>query len=73
MALTDGDKAECKEIARVIVQEVLVVHTRTCPHHAAFELTKAKIVGIMIGVIFASGITSSAMAAIIMKIFPAIP
>jgi hypothetical protein len=73
MALTDGDKAECKEIAREIVQEVLKDHIRTCPHHAAFEITKAKVIGIMIGVIFASGITSSAMAAIIMKIFPAIP
>jgi hypothetical protein len=28
MALTDGDKAECKEIARIIVKEVIVEHIK---------------------------------------------
>jgi len=30
--LNDGDKAECKEIAREIVKEVLIEHTISCPH-----------------------------------------
>ena len=30
--LNDGDKAECKEIAREIVKEVLIEHTVACPH-----------------------------------------
>ena len=67
MSLTAQDKIECKEIAREIVQEVLRDHVNTCPHHTAFLLTKARIVGVIFGVIIASGITSSAMAAIIMK------
>ncbi len=69
MALTAGDKAECKEIAREIIKEVLQEHIGTCPHHAAFELSKAKVLGIMVGVILASGVTSSTIAAVIFKLF----
>ena len=68
MALTDGDKAECKEIARVIIEEVLQKHVDNCPHHAAFEVSKAKVIGILVGVIFASGVTSSSVAAVIFKL-----
>jgi hypothetical protein len=32
MALNDGDKAECKEIAREIIKEVLAEHIKSCPH-----------------------------------------
>lgn len=68
MALTEGDKAECKEIAREIIKEVLVYHIENCPHHNAFMIMKAKTFGIIIGCIFASGITSSTVAAIILNI-----
>lgn len=67
--MTAGDKAECKEIARVIIEEVLQRHIDTCPHHTAFMVSKAKVLGIMIGVILASGVTSSTMAAVIFKLF----
>ena len=67
--MTAGEKAEYKEIARVIIKEVILEHIGTCPHHAAFEVSKARVLGIMIGVIFASGVTSSTVAAIIFKLF----
>lgn len=69
MALTTGDKAEYKEIAREIIKEVLQEHIRFCPHHAAFELSKARVLGIIIGVVLASGVTSSTVAAIVIKLF----
>lgn len=31
MALSTGDKAECKEIAREIIKEVLSEHISACP------------------------------------------
>ena len=55
MALTDGDKAECKEIARVIIQEVLIEHIKSCPHGRTILASKMLLVGICIGSGFASG------------------
>ncbi len=62
-----GDKAECREIGRVIVTEVLQVHINTCPHHTAYLISRARVVGIMFGVIIASGLSSGTVAAIIVK------
>jgi len=69
MALTSGDKAECKEIAREIVREVLAAHIKGCPHHQAWLVSKAKVIGIAIGVVVASGATSGTIATLIMKFF----
>ena len=69
MALNDGDIAECKEIARVIVKEVLIEHIANCPHHQAFLISKAKILGIMFGAVIASGASSGVVVTIILKIF----
>ncbi|HEG43242.1 MAG TPA: hypothetical protein ENH94_04245 [Phycisphaerales bacterium] len=55
MALNDGDKAECKEIAREIVKEVLVEHVKLCPHGQFLRIAKARIIGILIGVIVGTG------------------
>ena len=65
MALNDGDKAECKEIAREIIKEVMAEHVASCPHGQSLSVLKAKFVGICIGV----GVGSSGLAAMIMKIF----
>ncbi len=62
-------EAECKVIARDIIEEVLKQHIETCPHHAAYLISKARVFGIIIGVIIASGVTSSAAAAIVFKLF----
>ena len=64
-----GDKAECKEIAREIVTEVLQVHINTCPHHTAYLISKARVFGMILGVVVASGVSSGTAVAVIMKVF----
>ena len=55
MALSDGDKAEIKEMAREIVKEVLVAHVMACPHGQLIMKSKALIIGLCIGSGLASG------------------
>lgn len=55
MSLSDGDKAQCMEIARAIVKEVLVEHVQSCPHGKNLGLLKAKFIGLCIGLGTASG------------------
>ncbi len=69
MALSDGDKAEYKEMARVIVKEVLAEHIANCPHHLAYLISRARLVGLTVGIIVASGVSSGTAVAIIMKVF----
>ena len=61
MALTEGDKAECKEIARVIVNEVLKYHIASCPYGLALAKSKMLMVGLCIGSGLASGTTVFAL------------
>lgn len=42
--LSEGDKAECKEIARAIVKEVLIEHIQSCPHGKTILVSKWVIV-----------------------------
>ena len=55
MALNDGDKAECKEIAREIVKEVLSEHIASCPHGKVILASKMLLVGACVGSGLASG------------------
>jgi hypothetical protein len=55
MALNDGDKAECKDIARLIVKEVLSEHILCCPHGQLILKAKWLLVGICAGSGFAGG------------------
>lgn len=55
MALTEGDKAECKEIAREIVKEVLSEHIASCPHGKTLLASKMFIIGVCTGSGFAGG------------------
>ena len=55
MALTDGDKAECKEIAREIVKEVMTVHIASCPHGQLMRASKSWLVGCAAGIGVGSG------------------
>lgn len=64
-----GTEAECKQIARVIVTEVLKAHIESCPHHTAYLISRARVIGIICGVILASGISSGTAVALIMKVF----
>jgi hypothetical protein len=65
MALTDGDKAECKEIARIIVKEVIVEHILSCPHGKTLLASKMLMIGISIGSGFAGGGLALALAKLI--------
>lgn len=49
MSLTEGDKNTCREIAREIVKEVLIEHTKSCPHGMAFARSKAFLIGACVG------------------------
>ena len=65
MALTEGDKAEIKEMARQIVKEVLAEHVQSCPHGQTLNMLRAKFVGICIG----TGVGSGGLVAAIFKVF----
>ena len=64
MALTEGDKAECKEIARQIIQEVLTVHIQICPHGKTILTSKWLLIGVLVG----SGASGGTLALAIMKL-----
>ena len=55
MALSKGDLAECKEIAREIIKEVLVEHIKSCPHGKTILASKMLLVGMCVGSGLASG------------------
>jgi len=65
MTLSEGDKAECKEIAREIVKEVLIQHTAACPHGLRMMKEKAFLIGACIG----SGLSSGGIVAALMHFF----
>jgi hypothetical protein len=62
MAVSDGDKAECKEIAREIVQEVLVQHIQACPHGLLLTKFKWLVLGMTVGPLLGGGIGGYAIA-----------
>ena len=47
MSLTLGDKAECKEIAREIMQEVMMAHIVSCPHGRIIANAKWLFIGLL--------------------------
>lgn len=65
MALTDGDKAEIKEMARMIVREVMAEHVKTCPHHQEYLISRARLVGMAVGIVLASSIGSGTAATVV--------
>jgi len=67
MALTEQDRIECKEIAREIVRDVLYEHIQNCPHHQAYLINRARFIGMFLGVIAASGLSSGTVAAVLMN------
>ena len=69
MALTEQDKIQCGVIAGQIIKEVLTDHVNNCPHHQAYLISRAKLMGVAVGVVVASGVTSGTAATIILKLF----
>jgi len=68
MTLSDGDKAECKEIAREIIKEVLAIHIETCPHGKALMRNKMFLIGACIGSGIGSGGVTFALAKVLMSL-----
>lgn len=66
MSLTEGDKAEIKEIARLIVKEVLKEHIASCPHGKTLLKSRMFLMGVCIGSGFAGGGFALAVSKIIM-------
>jgi len=58
-----GDKAECKEIAREIVKEVLIEHIASCPHGKALLVSK----WVLIAIAIAGPLAGSGLGAIVVK------
>lgn len=72
MALTSGDKAECKEIAREIVKEVLAEHTILCPHGLWIMKSRAWFVGIGLGIGLGGGLGGGGLACLVAHAFGAL-
>jgi len=70
MALTEGDKAECKEIAREIVKEVLVEHINSCPIGKTLMKNRMLLIGIVIGSTLAGGGAGIGIANLLMRVNP---
>lgn len=68
MGLNEGEKAECKEIAREIIKEVLFEHIRSCPHGIAIIKSKMFLVGICIGSGIAGGSAALALARLFINV-----
>lgn len=69
MALTEGDKAVCHEIAREIIKEVIKEHIDSCPHGLSLMRKKALLIGICAGVGIGSGIGGGSIVMFLMKAF----
>lgn len=69
MALNEGDKNTCREIAREIVKEVLDLHVTSCPHGIELTKIKAKFIGMCIGIGIGSGVGSTGVCVILLKAF----
>lgn len=64
MALTNGDKAICSDIARAIIKEVLEEHIKSCP----YGRNLLKFTFLSIGIAIGSGIVGGGTIAAILRI-----
>jgi hypothetical protein len=65
MALSEGEKAVCREIAREIITDVLEQHILSCPWGGKVIRFKWLFVGVLIG----SGAAGGGAAAVLLKAF----
>jgi ribonuclease PH len=59
MPLTEQDKIEIREIARLLVKEVLKEHIDACPHGRAIIQFRYMVAGLLVGTTVASFAGSS--------------
>jgi len=69
MALDDGDKAMCMEIAREIVKESLVEHIKCCPHGKLMMRNKMFLIGCTVGISLSGGIGGASAVMLFAKMF----
>lgn len=69
MALSNGDKAICAQIAGEVVEKVLEAHIKACPHGIKLRIDKAYIIGICIGSGLAGGSIGAAVTQLIERIW----
>ncbi len=79
MEWTEADKALCGKIAGEVMKEVMQVHIKDCPHHAAYEVdqkllantrkikTRMLAIVLPIGVIFGSALAAGGTSAVVIK------
>ena len=65
MALTEGDKAICGQIAERIMENVMKQHIASCPHGKLLLSMKMLVFGAMLG----SGIASGGIVFGLIKLF----
>ena len=58
MALTEGDKAICGQIAERIIQNVMEQHVKSCPHAVRWKMIAAVFLGAVLGSGLVNGIGS---------------
>ena len=64
MALNEGDKAICGDIAREIIEKVMGLHIESCPHGIKFGKFWAMCLGACVG----SAVGGGGIVAIILKV-----
>ena len=72
MALTDGDKAMCMEIAREIVKESLKEHINSCPHGKMMVRNKMFLIGCTVGISLSGGIGGASIVMLFAKAFASV-
>ena len=66
MALDDGDKAMCAEIARRIINDVIQFHIESCPHGKTLLKNKMLLIGACLGSSIGGGSAVFALVKIFM-------
>ena len=56
MALTEGDKAICNEMAGELIEKVMERHIASCPHGLLLAKSKSWIIGVSLGVGIGAGV-----------------
>lgn len=69
MALTEGDKAICGEIAQEIIEKVLKQHIDSCPHGKVLLKNRMFLIGCIIGASVGGGAGGAGIVMAFVRIF----